>query len=123
MAPRKVSKKYAFKTEIWLRKTGLFLYFAHGTQNQRDAPKLVQTRTNYENENARTNRPPDHHLHPPPDHRRTIAGPPSVHHLHPSAHWTTDAPPPDHRRTTTIGNQNDADAEDVDADECLVTCE
>ncbi|KAL4556268.1 hypothetical protein LXL04_038914 [Taraxacum kok-saghyz] len=96
--------------------------------------KLVQTRTNYENENARTNvihftgpppapttgpppDPPDHHLHPPPDHRRTTVGPPSVHHLHPSAHWTTDAPPPDHRRTTvvpppdhhSIGNQNVAD--------------
>ncbi|KAL4575597.1 hypothetical protein LXL04_022445 [Taraxacum kok-saghyz] len=37
-------------------------------------------------------------------HHRTTAGPPSVHHLHPSAHWTTDAPPPDHRRTTTVFN-------------------
>ncbi|KAL4555812.1 hypothetical protein LXL04_038440 [Taraxacum kok-saghyz] len=70
--------------------------------------------------------PPDHHLHPPPDHRRTTVGPPSVHHLHPSAHWTTDAPPPDHRRTTAGPPQSeirmtliyDADAE---ADEEMLT--
>ncbi|KAL4561184.1 hypothetical protein LXL04_033347 [Taraxacum kok-saghyz] len=79
----------------------------------------------------------DHHLHPPPDHRRTTAGPtgptgpppapttgpPSVHHLNPSAHWTTDAPPPYHRRTTTVSEIRmtliyEADAE---ADEEMLT--
>ncbi|KAL4564763.1 hypothetical protein LXL04_028834 [Taraxacum kok-saghyz] len=67
--------------------------------------------------------PPDHHLHPPPDHRRTTVGPPSAHHLHPSAHWTTDASPPYHRRTTTVSEIRmtliyEADAE---ADEEMLT--
>ncbi|KAL4579756.1 hypothetical protein LXL04_015921 [Taraxacum kok-saghyz] len=77
---------------------------------------------------APTGPPPAPTTGPPPDHRRTTVGPPSVHHLHPSAHWTTDAPPPDHRRTTAGPPQSeirmtliyDADAE---ADECLITCE
>ncbi|KAL4582522.1 hypothetical protein LXL04_007072 [Taraxacum kok-saghyz] len=74
-------------------------------------------------EEEEVERPPDHHLHRLPDHRRTTVGPPSVHHLHPSAHWTTDAPPPYHRRTTTVSEIRmtliyDADAE---ADEEMLT--
>ncbi|KAL4570684.1 hypothetical protein LXL04_026344 [Taraxacum kok-saghyz] len=63
--------------------------------------------------NSETTGPPPAPTGPPPapttcthrtttcTHHRTTVGPPSVHHLHPSAHWTTDAPPPNHRRTTT----------------------
>ncbi|KAL4573347.1 hypothetical protein LXL04_020150 [Taraxacum kok-saghyz] len=88
----------------------------------------------------------DHHHH-----RTTIGpprGPPSVHHLHPSAHRTTagPSPPSDHRRTTVgappapIGTSDhcrttagplsdyrrcdgDADADDRndDVDECSIT--
>ncbi|KAL4588865.1 hypothetical protein LXL04_001762 [Taraxacum kok-saghyz] len=71
---------------------------------------------------------PDHRHHrttigPPPDHHWTPAGPPSVHHLHPSAHRTTVGAPPapigtsDHCRTTAgpLSDYRRCDVDDADA--------
>ncbi|KAL4575892.1 hypothetical protein LXL04_011979 [Taraxacum kok-saghyz] len=96
-----------------------------GIQLCGSSDKLVQTRTNYENENARTNTtgpppaptgpPPAPTTGPPPDHRRCTTC--THRHIGPLMHHrrTTAGPPQSEIRMTLI---YDADAE---ADEEILT--